>query len=164
MIMKRAPAAALCALVAALAPTSAGSSASEAGSTDAARNTIADTADIHAMVTNKLKAQLKDPFSAVIRFPARHHRPTVERGVSLEFYCGAVNAKNSYGAFIGFMPFIASIAHVAIEKPKPGGPNHLYHVQIAHVANDAASRRAVLTVCEKRGLKRADFLTLEEQF
>lgn len=52
-----------------------------------------------------LARSLKDPFSAQYQ-NVRRRAVTNLRGEPMTVVCGEVNAKNSYGAFIGFAPWI----------------------------------------------------------
>lgn len=58
------------------------------------------------IITEGISRTLKDPGSIQVRwllFPDLH-----DKNKSVP-YCGAMNAKNSYGAYIGFKPFLAQI-------------------------------------------------------
>lgn len=67
-------------------------------SADAPRDlTAAETAAIKTVVEDKLK----DPESARFKW---------EKWNGGIYYCGMVNAKNSYGGYVGFVPFIAVVA------------------------------------------------------
>jgi hypothetical protein len=52
---------------------------------------------------------LKDPQSAIYTDMVRAIRPNA-RGEPTDSVCGAVNAKNSYGGYIGARPFLHLIA------------------------------------------------------
>ncbi|MFC4593068.1 hypothetical protein [Sphingobium tyrosinilyticum] len=53
-------------------------------------------------VENSVKAELKDPYSAQFKHPALQ----LSDGEGL-IYCGLVNSKNSYGAYTGYVQFVA---------------------------------------------------------
>lgn len=55
-----------------------------------------------AAIRETIKRQLKDPESARFRWVAY-------TGLD-ELYCGFVNAKNSYGGYVGFKPFAVMLA------------------------------------------------------
>lgn len=71
----------------------------------------AHAADIAQAGKLAVREQLKDPDSA--RF-----RNTTVSGVA---YCGEVNAKNSYGGYVGFKRFIA-IGSAVLMEPADGSP------------------------------------------
>jgi hypothetical protein len=54
--------------------------------------------------------------------------------------CGEVNAKNSYGGYVGFRPFVASIsdkadaAIVQVDNPRDSG-SHMIYVEFAKGCN-----------------------------
>ncbi|MBV1868293.1 MAG: hypothetical protein KUG69_10370 [Marinosulfonomonas sp.] len=50
-------------------------------------------------IENKVKFGLKDPFSAVFEWPSIDIKDPNRRFVE---NCGWVNAKNAYGAYVGF--------------------------------------------------------------
>ncbi len=56
---------------------------------------------VREIVTKAVKDELKDPDSAKFRWLP--HQP------GNSHYCGMVNAKNSYGGYGGFVPFLAVI-------------------------------------------------------
>lgn len=56
-----------------------------------------------AKLTNLVKDKLNDPDSVKIKFG----KMVVNKN---NIYCGMVNAKNVFGGYVGFMPFIASIS------------------------------------------------------
>lgn len=91
-----------------------------------------------------VKDQLKDPTSPMFKWlPLSAEQP--------ESYCALVNAKNSFGAYIGFTPYLVSLRWTLEELT--GGK------LIAMGNGDAASPRtkAVLQVCADHGY--ADFST-----
>lgn len=57
---------------------------------------------------NAVTEEFKDPTSAQLRkIELMDGRNASKPGEGI--YCGEVNAKNSYGAYTGFMPFIAAV-------------------------------------------------------
>jgi hypothetical protein len=56
-----------------------------------------------AAVEEAVKGQLKDPFSAKFKWPDYINEES-------RIYCGYVNAKNSYGGYIGYTMFYVFIA------------------------------------------------------
>lgn len=67
---------------------------------DAAQSVAATKAELITRLQDKVAATLKDPSSAQFR-----NINLVERTTTL---CGEVNAKNSFGGYVGFRPFVAS--------------------------------------------------------
>jgi hypothetical protein len=64
----------------------------------------------------------KDPLSAQFKWLPFHTEP--REGV---WYCGLVNAKNSFGGYIGFTPFLVLMGYHAktnafVFASQPGGP------------------------------------------
>ncbi|OTA15240.1 exported hypothetical protein [Xenorhabdus beddingii] len=55
-----------------------------------------------SLVESELKVSLKDPDSAKFK----HVNLIQDSESSIDIYCGQVNAKNSYGGYVGFKPFI----------------------------------------------------------
>jgi hypothetical protein len=62
------------------------------------------TASERASISKSLADQLKDPASAKFKFT-----PIIS-GKTSGVICGQVNARNSYGGYTGFQPFIAMTA------------------------------------------------------
>lgn len=63
-------------------------------------------------VTALVHAELKDPSSAQFQW-----LPIAKSGI----YCGRVNAKNSYGGYTGFRPFVVFWNEATgLRKPLPG--------------------------------------------
>ncbi len=86
-----------------------------------------------------ISKQLKDPGSAMFKW-APAFMPLLPDGVVV--YCGLINAKNSYGGYTGFTPYIASlifrsrkVAHAALIDASVGGTH----------------AEANLLMCEKSG-------------
>ncbi|RAI34523.1 hypothetical protein [Rhodoplanes serenus] len=69
--------------------------------------------------------KLKDPYSAVLSDMVRRTAPNA-KGVPTDVVCGLVNAKNSFGGYVGPRPFIYFIsqreAHIVDVS---AGPNDL---------------------------------------
>lgn len=57
-------------------------------------------------LTRILSAGLKDPDSAKFKWPPLLD---VKRAEGFYNYCGMLNAKNSYGGYIGYQPFYAQV-------------------------------------------------------
>lgn len=70
-----------------------------------------------ASAISAVRDSLKDPASAQVR-GARIIRTPVGRVV-----CGEVNAKNSYGGYVGFTPFAASAVMAVVYHPEPAYPD-----------------------------------------
>jgi hypothetical protein len=83
---------------------------------------------------------LKDPGSAQFRWNKIVDAPPGEEGIP---YCAMVNAKNSFGGYIGFKPYVAM---VLIDKGKATG------AKLIGVAGSANDTYAVETVCRDSGL------------
>lgn len=92
-----------------------------------ARQPTADEAATIEAALAATRAELKDPESA--RF--RNLRAFMQ-GNGLMAVCGEVNAKNSYGGYIGFQPFTATIKGAVL----PDGPR------------DIGGRAAIQVSCE----------------
>lgn len=58
------------------------------------------------VITDDTTKNFKDPSSAQFRWT-----PIKDSAVEFDsqFYCGQVNAKNSYGAYVGFTPFLTML-------------------------------------------------------
>lgn len=65
----------------------------------------------------QMAAELKDPDSAKFRNLAVY-QPATGQGVAL---CGEVNAKNAYGAYVGFRKFVSAGELAEVEQPDGGG-------------------------------------------
>lgn len=62
------------------------------------------------LIVKGIGRDLKDPSSIQVRW-LPYRAPKNPNGMAA--YCGQYNAKNSYGAYIGFKPFLAGISHKA---------------------------------------------------
>lgn len=56
-------------------------------------------------VISAVKTELKDPYSAQFKW-----MKVVKQKSSIQDYCALVNAKNSYGGYVGYTPFQVMIA------------------------------------------------------
>lgn len=56
------------------------------------------------IIENSVKDRLKDPDSAMFKLPK------VNEDGKPDTYCGLVNAKNSYGGYTGYKPFLATLS------------------------------------------------------
>lgn len=63
-----------------------------------------------ALAQNEIAAAMKDPDSAKFRYLRFIESAENEDGTVTGFVCGHVNAKNSYGAYAGFSPFVIKIS------------------------------------------------------
>lgn len=70
-------------------------------------NPIELTASQRSIVEAGVREGLKDPFSAVVGTVIAGKR--IRNGVEETVACGYVNAKNSFGAYIGFKPFVGHL-------------------------------------------------------
>jgi hypothetical protein len=75
----------------------------------AAKKAAAAKSDPLALTKGAMGRTLKDPQSAIYTDMVRAIRPNA-RGEPTDSVCGAVNAKNSYGGYIGARPFLHLIA------------------------------------------------------
>ena len=57
------------------------------------------------LVATEVTERLKDPNAAQFKWPAVTYKPSVPGGA----YCGYVNGKNAFGAYVGFTPFIGEV-------------------------------------------------------
>ena len=76
------------------------------------------------LLQRELFKQLKDPDSAKVRWPAF---------LGGTAYCGFFNAKNSYGGYVGYQAFMASV------KKKDGVIVTVTNVLVHRAANDVCS-------------------------
>lgn len=90
-----------------------------------------------AAILKGVKAQLKDPMSAVFGGAVATRDPK-----GFVYICGSVNAKNSYGGYTGQQPYSGMLVG--------NGPKVFFAV--LGIAGDDAERRAILSVCHERGL------------
>jgi hypothetical protein len=90
------------------------------------------SAIVHAM-----HETLKDPDSMRLKW-----MPFIENSKSV--YCSLVNARNSYGGYTGFVPYLAYLNH---------GTNGLfaYIVGIGTDEEDSSSSHAIIKVCAENG-------------
>lgn len=94
------------------------------------------TAAEKAAVLSVMQSHLKDPASAQYRWLAK--RPGGH-------YCGMVNAKNSYGGYIGFQPFALILDDkLGLLKPLPV-------VMLASGNPDDPMSRVVRSACTEHG-------------
>ncbi len=91
------------------------------------------TAAEKALVRTEIGKLLKDPSSAQYRWPERRHDTT---------YCGWVNAKNSFGGYEGYRPFIINI--IRVDKLSP-------MVAAGHLI-DLEQDELFARMCERAGL------------
>jgi len=89
-----------------------------------------------AAITQAIKDQVKDPDSVKLRAVLVQ----VEES-GLTTFCGEVNAKNSYGGYVGFKPFYA---FMFIKNAKPWNP------AVSGLGDDVSSQSAVI-MCKKLG-------------
>ncbi|MWL87687.1 hypothetical protein [Cupriavidus sp. SW-Y-13] len=88
-----------------------------------------------AAITQAIKDQVKDPDSVRLRGVMA----VQEEGVTK--FCGEVNAKNSYGGYVGFKPFYA---FMLISGAKP------VYASVSGLGDDVSSQSAVI-MCKKLG-------------
>ncbi|WP_313624905.1 hypothetical protein [Kosakonia sp.] len=62
------------------------------------------------LAKNEVAASMKDPDSAKFRYVRFIQSGESDDGTVKGFVCGHVNAKNGYGAYAGFSPFIVDIS------------------------------------------------------
>jgi len=75
--------------------------------------------DYEAILTKTIGSTLKDPYSAIFTFSRGPSKGGVRdmhgRVSDYDFFgwvvCGTVNAKNSYGGYVGAVPFVAVIRY-----------------------------------------------------
>lgn len=92
-----------------------------AGSSAALAAGAIDEKAIRAAVGEKLK----DPYSAVLSDMARRTVPNA-KGVPTDVVCGLVNAKNSFGGYVGPRPFVYFLGdREAYVVDVRAGPNDL---------------------------------------
>jgi hypothetical protein len=99
-----------------------------------------------AAVKAYVAESLKDPESARFRgikatgevFPHKDTGLPTFSGI----VCGYVNAKNSYGAYVGMMPFTVQVIGEPLNKP--------------NIANDARSVGLVIKFCREQGIDLTD--------
>ncbi|WP_404991292.1 hypothetical protein [Cupriavidus pauculus] len=88
-----------------------------------------------AAITQAVKDQVKDPDSVKLRGVMA----VQEEGVTK--FCGEVNAKNSFGGYVGFKPFYA---FMIIEGAKP------VYASVSGLGDDVSSKTAMM-MCQKLG-------------
>lgn len=94
--------------------------------------TPGEKAAIKAAVDDKLK----DPSSAQFKWGKWNRSP---------YYCAAINAKNSYGGYIGFVPFLALVAFA--DGKSLGTP----FVMLADADPDSPTSRTIRGQCAEGG-------------
>lgn len=94
-----------------------------------------------SIAVSEIKSKLKDPMSAIFeKFSSFKDAKNYKR------ICGNVNAKNSYGGYVGFVPFlVVTIADVPLESM---------------LGTDEATVTHILNACDKRLM---EFEAAEEQ-
>lgn len=102
------------------------------------------TAQEKAAVEKAVKEKLKDPDSAKFKWPDLVN----EKGG----YCGLVNARNSYGGYSGFTPFMAFI----LFPKKEGEHTGAMVLQMASDNPDDSMTGAVIKVCQDQGYELGD--------
>lgn len=95
------------------------------------------TAAHKKQIASAVKQQLKDPESAQFRWPAPH---------KFGLYCGWVNAKNSYGGYTGFQPFM--IMGGVGDGPKSDGS---FLVMDTTIGSSGDDQTIVLKMCSDHG-------------
>lgn len=63
-----------------------------------------------SLAQNEVASSMKDPDSAKFRYVRYIASGESEDGTVSGFVCGNINAKNSYGAYAGYSPFIVKIS------------------------------------------------------
>lgn len=89
-----------------------------------------------AAIKAAVEEKLKDPFSAQFKWGQWN---------GSAYYCGTVNAKNSFGGYIGFVPFLAL---VAFAEGKVAGPPF---IMLADADPNSVDSRVVREQCAKGG-------------
>lgn len=62
------------------------------------------------LAKNEIAADMKDPDSAKFRYLRFVDQKETAEGDVVGMICGQVNAKNAFGAYVGFHPFIIEIS------------------------------------------------------
>jgi hypothetical protein len=93
------------------------------------------------LLASGLREKLKDPESAQFRWTKITKSAGADGRV---YYCGAVNAKNSYGGFTGFGPFWAWV----YASPK----GQLLRAEMIGTGADDLANRVIGEECGKRGI------------
>lgn len=89
-----------------------------------------------AMITDSVTSGLKEPYSAQIRF-LDYNETTI--------FCGTVNAKNSYGGYVGFRPFFAI---VELDEQK-----HIRSVKSSMLGDTPVNEMGVVGACTGNGYR-----------
>jgi hypothetical protein len=109
------------------------SSCTTAISNDPTGRQVTLTAQERQLVSNGVRSTLKDPYSAVLggMAAAKNSSGTIT-------VCGTVNAKNSFGGYVGSNFYIGEISSDAFA--------------LSTVAKDDDQRVAIFSECERRGI------------
>jgi hypothetical protein len=99
------------------------------------------TAAEKVALQNAVKKQIKDPTSPLFKWPELELTGGKD---GVYNYCGLVNAKNSYGAYIGFVPYYAALVDT---KGKPTA----FLMSIADGDSSDADSQTTLALCHKYG-------------
>ena len=72
------------------------------------------------MMKHRPQGPIANPSTGIVqRFP-KFRDVTLRPFAKGHVVCGQVNAKNSYGAYVGFVPFVAGVSAVTITKGSGG--------------------------------------------
>ncbi|QIO34648.1 hypothetical protein [Bradyrhizobium sp. 1(2017)] len=93
-----------------------------------------------SILAKEFSKSLKDPDSAKFEWTKV---PKNWSGKSILDYCATLNAKNSYGGYVGLQPFVGRIT-IAGGKISGGS--------ITGLASNAGERQIVTEMCAKKGL------------
>ncbi|MEW9304751.1 hypothetical protein [Labrys neptuniae] len=71
-----------------------------------------------AEINGLMGRALKDPYSAQLKLLSLHRSKE-----NVDSYCGAVNAKNEFGGYVGFRLFVAIDKQRLLISPRPNEPD-----------------------------------------
>ena len=112
-------------------------SCSKNTSTDAAApNPIMDMARDAVLSKAKMREVLKDADAA--KFDDVHaYKFTPTNGAPFYVFCGRINSKNSFGAYVGYEDFIATPLVLGLHENLPGAAFAEEHASFCDAQNDA---------------------------
>lgn len=101
-----------------------------------------------AMIRESVKANLKDPDSARFKWLPIADNQIVADGAILLVYCGVVNSKNSFGGYVGDVPYqVALVKHLNSKDTRAAS----IVIAIGSGGWNSSSSKAIIDVCYDKG-------------
>lgn len=101
-----------------------------------------------ALVRESVKAKLKDPDSARFKWLPIAGNQTEADGATMMMYCGVVNARNSFGGYVGDVPYLVAL----VKHLNPKDTRAVSIVIAIGKANwNSPSSKAIVNTCRDKG-------------